>query len=95
MFHRSCLFILPRLCRACTLFNCLLPALPLRASGNVKRISLELGGNAPFIVFSDADISAAVEGVSDVCLDSARSLAVFSQGYIADDVHRYLLLVVD
>jgi succinate-semialdehyde dehydrogenase/glutarate-semialdehyde dehydrogenase len=28
----------------------------------VKRISLELGGNAPFIVFDDADVDAAVEG---------------------------------
>lgn len=28
----------------------------------VKRTSMELGGNAPFIVFSDADIDAAVEG---------------------------------
>jgi succinate-semialdehyde dehydrogenase/glutarate-semialdehyde dehydrogenase len=28
----------------------------------VKRISLELGGNAPFIVFDDADLDAAVEG---------------------------------
>lgn len=28
----------------------------------IKRISLELGGNAPFIVFDDADIDAAVEG---------------------------------
>lgn len=29
---------------------------------NIKRLSLELGGNAPFIVFDDADIDAAVEG---------------------------------
>ncbi len=29
----------------------------------LKRLSLELGGNAPFIVFDDADIDAAVEGV--------------------------------
>jgi succinate-semialdehyde dehydrogenase/glutarate-semialdehyde dehydrogenase len=29
---------------------------------NVKRLSLELGGNAPFIVFDDADLDAAVEG---------------------------------
>lgn len=29
---------------------------------NIKKISLELGGNAPFIVFNDADIDAAVEG---------------------------------
>ena len=28
----------------------------------LKRMSLELGGNAPFIVFADADINAAVEG---------------------------------
>ncbi|MDA7430917.1 NAD-dependent succinate-semialdehyde dehydrogenase [Primorskyibacter aestuariivivens] len=28
----------------------------------VKRVSLELGGNAPFIVFNDADIDAAVDG---------------------------------
>jgi succinate-semialdehyde dehydrogenase/glutarate-semialdehyde dehydrogenase len=28
----------------------------------VKRVSLELGGNAPFIVFDDADLDAAVEG---------------------------------
>lgn len=28
----------------------------------VKRVSLELGGNAPFIVFDDADLEAAVEG---------------------------------
>jgi succinate-semialdehyde dehydrogenase/glutarate-semialdehyde dehydrogenase len=29
----------------------------------VKKISLELGGNAPFIVFDDADLDAAVQGV--------------------------------
>lgn len=29
---------------------------------NIKRLSLELGGNAPFIVFDDADMDAAVEG---------------------------------
>ena len=29
----------------------------------IKRLSLELGGNAPFIVFDDADLNAAVEGV--------------------------------
>lgn len=32
------------------------------AADSVKRLSLELGGNAPFIVFDDADIDAAVEG---------------------------------
>ena len=28
----------------------------------IKRLGLELGGNAPFIVFDDADLDAAVEG---------------------------------
>jgi succinate-semialdehyde dehydrogenase/glutarate-semialdehyde dehydrogenase len=33
-----------------------------QCAGNLKKISLELGGNAPFIVFDDADIDAAVAG---------------------------------
>ncbi len=32
------------------------------ASSTVKRVQLELGGKAPFVVFEDADIAAAVEG---------------------------------
>ncbi|RUV28673.1 MULTISPECIES: NAD-dependent succinate-semialdehyde dehydrogenase [unclassified Mesorhizobium] len=33
------------------------------AADSIKRLSLELGGNAPFIVFDDADLDNAVEGV--------------------------------
>lgn len=33
-----------------------------QSAATVKKISMELGGNAPFIVFDDADIDAAVEG---------------------------------
>ncbi|KAL8297156.1 hypothetical protein RB597_006304 [Gaeumannomyces tritici] len=33
-----------------------------QASGTLKKCSFELGGNAPFIVFDDADLDAAVEG---------------------------------
>ena len=33
-----------------------------QCSDTIKKMSLELGGNAPFIVFDDADIDAAVEG---------------------------------
>lgn len=31
-------------------------------AGTVKKVTMELGGNAPFIVFDDADLDAAVEG---------------------------------
>lgn len=34
-----------------------------QCADTVKKVSLELGGNAPFIVFDDADIDAAVSGV--------------------------------
>ena len=33
-----------------------------QCAATIKRLSLELGGNAPFIVFDDADLDAAVEG---------------------------------
>jgi len=34
-----------------------------RSADTLKKLSLELGGNAPFIVFEDADVEAAVEGL--------------------------------
>jgi succinate-semialdehyde dehydrogenase/glutarate-semialdehyde dehydrogenase len=33
-----------------------------QCAGQVKKVSLELGGNAPFIVFDDADLDAAIDG---------------------------------
>ncbi|MBA2552896.1 MAG: NAD-dependent succinate-semialdehyde dehydrogenase [Geodermatophilaceae bacterium] len=37
-------------------------ALMAQAAENLLRVSMELGGNAPFLVFSDADLDAAVDG---------------------------------
>ena len=37
----------------------------LAAAGNLKRVSLELGGKSPDIIFADADIDAAVAGASN------------------------------
>jgi phenylacetaldehyde dehydrogenase len=51
-----------------------------RAAGNLKKVSLELGGNAPNIIFKDADLAAAVAGAGagaytnsgEVCVGGAR-----------------------
>jgi succinate-semialdehyde dehydrogenase / glutarate-semialdehyde dehydrogenase len=56
----------------------------------VKRVSLELGGNAPFIVFDDADVDAAVDGAiaskyrnaGQTCVCANRILV--QQGVYAD-----------
>ncbi len=37
-------------------------ALMAQCAGTVKKVSMELGGNAPFLVFDDADIDAAIAG---------------------------------
>ena len=34
-----------------------------QCAGTVKKVSMELGGNAPFIIFDDADLDAAVDGL--------------------------------
>src|SRR6202030_1837940 len=35
------------------------------AEGNLKKVTLELGGKAPNVVFADADIDAAIKGAAD------------------------------
>jgi len=37
-------------------------SLVAQSAGQLQRLSMELGGNAPFVVFDDADLDAAVEG---------------------------------
>lgn len=47
-----------------------------KASEQVKRISLELGGHAPFIIFDDADIDKAVKGVFDSKYRNAGQMCI-------------------
>ena len=42
------------------------------AASTLKKVSLEAGGNAPFIVFGDADIDAAIESASICDVPAAR-----------------------
>ncbi|XBQ16037.1 MAG: NAD-dependent succinate-semialdehyde dehydrogenase [Oceanicaulis sp.] len=60
-----------------------------QAADGVKRVSLELGGNAPFLIMDDADLDAAADGViaskfraaGQTCVSANRIIA---QGGIAD-----------
>jgi phenylacetaldehyde dehydrogenase len=45
-----------------------------KASGNLKKVSLELGGNAPNIIFKDADVDAAVAGACAGAFTNAGEL---------------------
>lgn len=51
----------------------------------VKRVSMELGGNAPFIVFEDADIDAAVQGAIVSKFRNAGQTCVCTNRFIVQD----------
>lgn len=54
-------------------------------SDTVKRVSMELGGNAPFIVFDDADIDKAVEGAIASKFRNAGQTCVCTNRFIVHD----------
>eukprot|EP00944_MAST-04C_sp_MAST-4C-sp1_P003909 g3909.t1 len=53
-----------------------------QCSSTMKRVSLEAGGNAPFIVFKDADIDSAVQGQTCVCANRV---------YVQDEIYEAFL----
>lgn len=54
----------------------------------MKRVSLELGGNAPFIVFDDADIDAAVEGAVAAKFRNCGQVCIApNRFYIQDNIY--------
>jgi betaine-aldehyde dehydrogenase len=53
------------------------------ASGTVKRVHLELGGKAPFLVFDDADIQAAVHGaVAGALINTGQDCTAATRAYV-------------
>lgn len=58
------------------------------AASSVKKLSLELGGNAPFIVFDDADIDAAVESAMAAKFrNSGQTCICVNRFYVQDGVY--------
>ena len=56
-----------------------------QCAGTVKKLSLELGGNAPFIVFDDADLAAAVEGAIASKYRNAGQTCVCANRFLVQD----------
>lgn len=59
-----------------------------QAAATVKRVALELGGNAPFIVFDDADLDGAVEGtLVSKYRNMGQTCVCTNRIYVQDGVH--------
>ena len=59
-----------------------------QCSATVKKLSLELGGNAPFIVFDDADLDAAVESaVASKYRNTGQTCVCTNRFLVQDSIH--------
>ncbi|MCQ3934573.1 MAG: succinate-semialdehyde dehydrogenase (NADP(+)), partial [Gammaproteobacteria bacterium] len=59
-----------------------------QCAGTVKKVSMELGGNAPFIVFEDADLDAAVAGaMASKYRNSGQTCVCANRLLVQDSVH--------
>ncbi|MCV0438147.1 MAG: NAD-dependent succinate-semialdehyde dehydrogenase [Hydrogenophaga sp.] len=59
-----------------------------QSAPTVKKLSLELGGNAPFIVFDDADIDSAVEGaIASKYRNAGQTCVCANRIYVQDGVY--------
>ena len=59
-----------------------------QSADTVKKLSLELGGNAPFIVFDDADLDAAVEGaLASKYRNAGQTCVCANRLYVQDSVY--------
>src|SRR5438093_8234293 len=58
------------------------------AAGTLKRLSLELGGKSPNIVFADADMDAAVKGaMTGICYNKGEVCAAGSRLFVEEKIH--------
>jgi len=59
-----------------------------QSASNIKKVSMELGGNAPFLVFNDADIDAAVEGaIAGKFRNSGQTCVSINRFLIQEEVY--------
>ena len=59
-----------------------------QCADTIKKLSLELGGNAPFIVFDDADLDAAVEGaIASKYRNAGQTCVCANRIYVQDGVY--------
>ncbi|HEY3917095.1 MAG TPA: NADP-dependent succinate-semialdehyde dehydrogenase [Stellaceae bacterium] len=59
-----------------------------QCAGTVKKLSLELGGNAPFIVFDDADLDAAVKGaIASKYRNAGQTCVCANRIFVQDTVY--------
>jgi len=59
-----------------------------QSADTIKRLSLELGGNAPFIVFDDADLDAAVDGaLASKYRNAGQTCVCANRIYVQDTVY--------
>jgi phenylacetaldehyde dehydrogenase len=58
------------------------------ASGNLKKVSLELGGKAPVVVYEDADLDAAVAGLANaIFFNSGQCCTAGSRLYVEETIY--------
>jgi len=59
-----------------------------QCAGTVKKVSMELGGNAPFLVFDDADLEAAVAGaMASKFRNSGQTCVCTNRFLVQDGIH--------